>query len=194
MLNNTSYGSTPIDQNEAEGLIPVHITTMEELNRWEYENILSAEKSVFSRKQANVLTEKYLKNLHKKMFSQVWKWAGTYRKSNKNIGVEWYHVSSSVKDLLLDTEIWVKCHSYSDVELAVRFHHRLVLIHPFPNGNGRHSRMLTDIILVNILNHPRFTWGSRRLEENSAIRTEYIQSLREADNGEFVRLINFVVS
>lgn len=193
-FDNNLFGSTPIDPNESEGLIPSHITTMEELNRWEYENILDTEKDVFNRRQNRILTEDYLKKLHKKMFGRVWKWAGQYRKSNKNIGVEWYQIAASVKDLLLDTNTWIQYSSYPPLEIGVRFHHRLVYIHPFPNGNGRHSRMLTDIIMVHLLKEKRFTWGSRRLEENNEIRASYIKALREADKGNYEQLLQFVVS
>jgi Fic-DOC domain mobile mystery protein B len=194
ILNNNSFGSTPIDPDEVEGLKPSHITTMQELNRWEYDNILQAEKSVFSRKQSNVLTEDYARKLHKKMFGNVWKWAGSYRFTNKNIGIEAYQIASAVRNLVLDTATWVEHSVYEPLELAVRFHHKLVYIHPFPNGNGRHARLMTDILLVHVLKSDRFTWGHCSLDENSDTRVRYIQALRDADNGDYAALMEFVVS
>lgn len=194
MLNNNSFGATPIDRDEAVGLIPKHITTLEELNRWEYENILQTSKSVFARKQTDILTDEYLRKLHKKMFGNVWKWAGTYRTSMKNIGCEAYLIAPSVRDLLLDTKTWIEFNTYAPLEVAVRFHHRLVQIHPFPNGNGRHSRMMTDILLVHALNSERFSWGNCRLDINNIIRNKYIQALKTADVGNYTALMEFVVS
>ena len=144
-------GATPIDPDEVKGLIPTHITTRSELDRWEQENIIDAIQWVDRTKPRNVINPEFLKVLHRKMFLNVWKWAGIFRTSDKYMGVPWYNISVDVRNLCNDTEYQVQCGQLPPDEIAVHFHHRLVSIHPFPTGNGRHARLMTDIILENTL-------------------------------------------
>ena len=190
-------GATPLDPNEINGLIPNYITTQAELNQLEQNNIV--EGKIWSTKKNNrdILSDGFIKKLHREMFKNVWKWAGTFRLSDKSIGVPWQNISVEVKKLCDDTEFWIANEIYPWEELGVRFHHRLVLIHPFPNGNGRHARLITDVLFLKYGNPP-FTWGNGngavKLESNSDARLEYIQALREADQKKFKRLIQFVRS
>ena len=126
------------------------------------------------------------------MFSQVWRWAGKFRQSGKNIGVEAYQIGVSLKNLCDDVDTWIEFKSYSVDEIAVRFHHRLVYIHPFPNGNGRHARLATDILLTKQLAQNRFTWGRESLENEGNTRKQYILALQEADKGSYQSLVSFV--
>ncbi|MDZ4099100.1 MAG: mobile mystery protein B, partial [Methylophilaceae bacterium] len=135
----------------------------------------------------------YLKQLHEKMFDRTWSWAGTFRYSDKNIGVDWTQISPRIYDLLKDVEYQIEHKSYEMVEIATRFHHRLVLIHPFPNGNGRHSRLMADLLLHR-MGLERFTWGRVNLVNQSDTRNEYITALQEADRGDYQRLLKFVNS
>ncbi|MCK4509255.1 MAG: mobile mystery protein B, partial [Desulfuromonadales bacterium] len=139
-------GATPIDPDETQGLLLPHISTRVELDRWEQENISEAEDTVFSRRQKNVLTEKYVRSLHKKMFGNVWRWAGAFRRSQKNIGIEWTQIPVVLHQLFDEVNTWIELESYPPDEIAARFHHRLVAIHAFPNGNGRHARLMADIV------------------------------------------------
>ncbi len=138
-MDNFEYtnGATPIDPDEMEGLKIGHITTREELNRFEQDNINEALQWLQSRRKSDILTEKFAKTLHQKMFGKVWKWAGTFRKSGKNIGVDWHKISTELHVILHDVRYWIDQKTYPDAEIAVRFHHRLVWVHPFANGNGR---------------------------------------------------------
>jgi Fic-DOC domain mobile mystery protein B len=125
------------------------------------------------------------------MFNKTWRWAGQFRKTNKNIGVDWLKVSIELRNLLDDLKYQVKHDVYEKDELAARFHHRLVSIHPFPNGNGRHARMMADILLLS-LGVDRFTWGSNSLGASSPVRNLYIEALRTADKMDYKKLIKFV--
>ena len=185
-------GATPIDPDEAEGLLLTHITTHGELNRWEQDNILEAKDWTEKSKPTNILNEQFIKALHKRMFGNVWKWAGKFRLSDKNIGGPWHQVPMSLRNLCDDAALWVELQEESPDLIAVRFHHRMVSIHPFSNGNGRHAREMANLLLKNILKHPSFTWGGKNLAEGGSIRTQYIESLRAADKGDYKPLLAFV--
>lgn len=186
--------ATPINADEIEGLLLTHITTQAELDRWEQDNINEALTWIEERKPKDVLNESFMKLLHSKMFCNVWKWAGTFRQSEKSIGVSWYKISIELKKLCDDVEYWIENKTFSDDEIAARFHHRLVSIHLFPNGNGRHARLIADILLENILSRPPFTWGNANLVKSSDDRKRYIESLIAADRGEYKHLLEFVRS
>ncbi|MBC8391094.1 MAG: mobile mystery protein B [Deltaproteobacteria bacterium] len=187
-------GATPLDKNEIEGLIPTHITTRAELDRWEQDNINEALAWIDSRKPKDILNESFMKQLHKRMFGHVWKWAGSFRQSDKNIGVSWYMISSELKNLCDDVRYWIDNKTFVADEIAARFHHRLVKIHLFPNGNGRHARLMADILLERFLGRPLFTWGSANLAKRGDDRKRYIESLGAADRGDYKLLLNFVRS
>jgi len=186
-------GATLIDADEANGLIPQHITTQRQLNEWEQNNILMTEQWVSNQRFeiAKIATSEFVKQIHVKMFNKTWRWAGQFRKTNKNIGVDWPLVSVELKILLDDVQYQAENNIYPKDELAARFHHRLVAIHPFPNGNGRHARMMADIMLI-ALGCNRFSWGSNSLAESSPVRKLYIEALREADRMNYEKLITFV--
>ena len=187
-------GATPIDANEIEGLLLTHITTRAELDRWEQDNINETLAWVEERKPTDILNESFMKLLHNKMFCNIWKWAGKFRQSEKNIGVPWYKISIELKTLCEDVEYWIENKTFSDDEIAARFHHRLVSTHLFPNGNGRHARLVVDILLENILNKPSFTWGNANLVKSGDDRKRYIESLIAADRDEYKKLLEFVRS
>ena len=183
-------GATPLDPNETAQLKLKHLIFMKELDESEAQNIANA--LVWLRKQRNKdpLTVPFVLQLHLKMFGDVWSWAGVYRKSEKNIGVPWPQVPQAVAELLHKTHIWIQEKRYNWDELGVRFHHRLVQIHPFPNGNGRHSRLITDFMLRKY-KQKEFTWG-RVGTQISLARTHYLQALRAADERNFEPLLAFV--
>ena len=187
-------GATPIDPDEAEGLLLTHITTQGELNRWEQDNIVEALAWIDKTKPTNILNEQFIKQLHKRMFGNVWKWAGKFRQSDKNIGVPWHQVPLYLKNMCEDVPVWIETQKESSAEMAVRFHHRLVWIHPFPNGNGRHARLMADIFLENVLQDSPFTWGKSDLANPSEHRAKYINALQEADKGNFTPLLKFAKS
>lgn len=187
-------GATPLDPNEIDGLQLTHITTRSQLDRWEQDNINEALAWVEKQKPKDVLNEAFMKQLHKQMFKNVWKWAGTFRKSEKNIGVPFYMIPIELKKLCDDAKYWIENKTFSEDEIAARFHHRLVFIHLFANGNGRHARLLADIILEYIFNKPPFTWGSVNLAVAGLDRKKYIESLVAADRGDYQLLMDFVRS
>lgn len=186
-------GATPIDGDEAEALIPRHITLQSELNEWEQANILEAEKWSFGQRHGDILSIEFIKKLHLKMFDETWKWAGRFRKTLKNIGVVPHEISQELLKFCADAEVQIDEEVYSFDEIAARLHHRLVWIHPFPNGNGRHARIFTDIFLV-YNQRQRFTWGREDLANHSETRKKYIEALREADKHNFDPLLEFVRS
>jgi Fic-DOC domain mobile mystery protein B len=190
-----SKGATPLDQNEINGLIPDYITTLGELNTLEKDNISKAIKWSESKNHKNLLEYNFVFNLHKRMLGDVWKWAGSQRTTDKSIGINWQSIPSQMKLLLDDTQYWIENNTYSWKELAAKFHHRLVLIHAFPNGNGRHARLMTEILLQQY-DQLAPAWGIHKPEDSldveGKVRDEYINSLKEADNKKFDRLINFM--
>ncbi len=191
---NNPEEATPIDLDEEEGLLLTHITTQGDLDRWEHDNILKALAWIEETKPTDILNEQFIKQLHKRMFGNVWKWAGQFRKSDKNIGVSWPEIPTSLKNLCDDVPVWIDAESESPEEMAVRFHHRLVSIHPFPNGNGRHARLMADILLENVLGGSPFTWGNQDLSRPSEFRSRYIKALQEADAGNLIPLLKFAKS
>lgn len=182
-------GATPPDADEVASLIPGHITTQGELNEWEQLNIVQGENWA-RRQRKEILNEAFVLQLHKQMFGETWKWAGKFRKSDKNIGADWRTIAVELKKLLEDAHYQVEHAIYPADEIAVRFHHRLVAIHPFPNGNGRHARMMADL-LVERLGQPRFTWGSHSLIDASATRQGYIAALQAAGTRDIAPLLDF---
>jgi Fic-DOC domain mobile mystery protein B len=194
MIFNYPEGATPIDLDEAQGLLLPHIRTRAELDRWEQENISEAEDAVLRRKQKDVLTEKYVRALHKRMFGTVWRCAGEFRQSQKNIGIEWMQIPVALHQLFKEVEGWLEYESYPPDEIAARFHHRLVAIHAFPNGNGRHARLMSDLLLVHLLGQERFSWGQENLTTAGECRRRYIQALQAADRHDYGPLMAFVRS
>ena len=185
-------GATDLDPDELSGLLPTHLIVQAQLNEWEQVNILNAEKWLGSRKPKNVLSEEFCRSLHKKMFDQTWAWAGTFRRSDKNIGVDWTQISVHLKNLLEDTKYWLQHQVYSLNEVGARFHHRLVSIHCFPNGNGRHARLMTDALMIEN-GHSRFSWGSL-MKDSVLARSAYLKALRVADKGDLEPLNKFLNS
>jgi Fic-DOC domain mobile mystery protein B len=182
--------STPLTHEEREGLIPSYITLRSELNEAEQANILEAEEWAFARKRV-VLDEPFLTNLHKRMFGRVWRWAGEFRHTDRNIGIDPYRIQVELRQLLDDCRYWIEHSTYEPDEVAARFHHRLVFIHPFPNGNGRNARLATDLLLVK-LGRPRFSWGQVNLIDPGETRQRYVSALRAADNYDIRPLLEFV--
>lgn len=186
-------GATPLDPDEADGLKLAHVTTRGELDYFEAANIRKAEQWAFGRKHKDLLTPDFIRRLHQRMFGDVWKWAGRYRATEKNIGVLAWNIGAELRQLCDNVRYQIEHHSYEPDELAVRFHHQLVKIHPFPNGNGRIGRIMTDLLLES-LGRPRFSWGRENLDMESETRKNYIEALRAADQNDYALLMKFVRS
>lgn len=184
-------GSTPVDPDEARALLPSHIATQEELNEWEHDNIVEGERWAFARRRKDLLTAEYVRRLHQKMFGATWKWAGQWRTTEKNIGIAPDRIPVTVRELLQDVAAQVDGHSYPVREIAARLHHRLVQIHPFPNGNGRLARTYADLLLV-ANDESRFTWGDSELVAPGVARDLYIAALRSADGRDYRPLFEFL--
>ena len=186
-------GQTPLDEDEKEGLLIKSIATRGELDEFEQQNIEDAIQWSLARKfkTEQILSESFIKQLHIRMYSSVWKWAGQYRKTNKNIGVDKLEISTTLRSLIDDAKYWLENSVYEPDEFAIRFKHRLVSIHCFPNGNGRHSRMIADIIIEKIYKQPVFSWGDSSISEETDIRDKYLKALRKADKGNFDLLLKF---
>lgn len=184
--------ATPLTAEERADLVPAHIAYRAELNAAEQENIARAEHWALARNR-DLLTEEFIKRLHRRMLGDVWRWAGKFRKSERNLGIPYFEIPMAVRELLDDTKTWIAHQTYPPDEIAVRFHHRLVKIHPFPNGNGRHSRLIADLLVIS-LGRERFTWGSANLQSASDLRRQYIEALRAADDHAYAALLKFARS
>lgn len=189
-------GQTPLNEEEKEGLRIPSITTREELDEFEQLNIEKAIQWTFGKKlkAEQVYSEKFIKELHKRMYGEVWKWAGNYRTSEKNIGIKSYLIAIELKQLLDDAIFWHENNTYDPEEMAIKFKHRLVSIHCFANGNGRHSRLMADLIIEKIYDNKFFSWGSANLVKATEARNNYIQAVRKADNNDIQPLIAFAKS
>ncbi len=189
-------GESPLSEEEREDLKIKSISSREDLNEFEQQNIEMALEWAMKQKisLSRLLTEKFIKDLHYRMFNLVWAWAGKFRKSNKNIGVDWTQVAVEVKKLLDNCLFWVENKTFSNDEIAIRLKHGLVLIHPFPNGNGRHSRLIADVIIEKIFKSDIFSWGGESINSNEETRLSYLKAVREADKGNFKPLLAFAKS
>ncbi len=187
-------GATEIDADEAADLIP-DLSLRSELNEFEALNIAQAQ--VWARRsrlmRSELLTDRALRELHRRMFGRVWRWAGSYRRTEKNIGAAPYLISSRVRGLAGDAAAWLEFGSYPDLEICARFHHRLVAIHPFPNGNGRHARLAADL-LAEQLGRKALSWGAGCIEAIGPLRARYLTALRSADAGDIAPLVGFIDS
>ncbi|MGM0563223.1 MAG: mobile mystery protein B [Pseudomonadota bacterium] len=186
-------GATPLDPDEKQGLKFPHITTRGELDELEQANIEQGLAWVSRQRGGDIFDDAFIRKLHKRLFGEVWSWAGEYRLTEKNIGIDPFQVPMQLRVLLEDARYWAENDVYSPLEAAARFHHRMVQIHLFPNGNGRHARIATDILLEEIYDHPPVAWASGfDLQADNDRRNAYIAALRAADGGEFGPLLEFV--
>ncbi len=188
-----SEGQTPIDEDERDGLRIKAITTRGELDEFEQLGVEKAIAWTMGRKPSvkQILTEEYIKELHKRMFADVWIWAGEFRTTNKNIGVDKFMIGTELRKLLADCQYWIEHTVFSADEIAVRLSHRIVSIHLFANGNGRHSRLLADILVSSGFGKPVFSWGRVNLTKEGEARAKYLLALKEADNQNYAPLLRF---
>lgn len=185
--------ATPLDPDEAAGLLARHITTQAELNEWEQTNILEGLHWALKQGKRDLLDEAFARELHRRMFSKTWKWAGQFRQTDKNIGVDWLQVPVQLRNLLADVKAQIEFKSFPPDELVLRFHHRLVWIHPFANGNGRHARLMADL-LIKRLGLPAFNWGGQALVSAGEKRQRYLDALHAADARDYQPLLRFARS
>ena len=186
-------GATPLDPDEAAGLIPSQIANQGQLNAWEYQNVAEGRAWALSREHKNMLAHNFAFELHRHMFNKTWKWAGSQRKKETTPGIDPAQIPTQLKKLFDDVAYQVEHKSMPIDEIAARFHHRLTQIHPFPNGNGRHARLMTDILLKANGAEP-FDWGDDNLAAPGEVRDRYIAALRAADDRVHAPLLNFVRS
>ena len=184
--------ATPLTPEERAELIPAHIAYRAELNAAEQENIARGQDWALARKR-DLLSEKFIKDLHARMLGDVWRWAGKYRTTERNLGIHYFEIPMAMRELLEDVKTWVQHNTYPPDEIAVRFHHRLVAIHPFPNGNGRHARLMADLLVMS-LGGERFTWGRANLQQAGDVRRQYIEALKAADNHDYAPPLRFARS
>ncbi len=189
---NSAIGATFIDQDQIKGLIPKHLIFQHELDEWENRNIRDARRwlNTIATGQ-DIWTVSFIVELHKQMFGTTWEWSGQFRKSQTNIGVEPYKIVNELGTLLGDLNFWIENKTFTADECCARLHHRLVQIHPFPNGNGRMSRLYADISLMRIGSSP-FSWGKKDLINSTYERKQYIEALRAADRNDYGLLMDFV--
>jgi len=184
-------GATPIDPDEAVGLIPTHLTLQRELNEYEEANILEAVDWLLARRRGDPLDDRFIHVVHDRMFDRTWKWAGQARRSDKTLGVPWTEIATRLRQMLDDVQAQIQYRTYAPVEIAARYYHRLVSVHVFPNGNGRHARLMADLLLSDLAGQ-RFEWGRGSLIAASELRARYIAALRAADGGGYGPLLEFL--
>jgi len=188
-------GATPLNADDAKGLLPAGVRTRGQLDEFEFSNIQVAMPWAFrARHPMEIVSVEFSQELHRRMFDKTWAWAGSFRRYEVNIGMTPPHqVPMRMRDLCEDATLWVQQKVFPEAELCIRFHHRMVWIHPFPNGNGRHSRIMADV-LAKSLGLPRFRWGRALLSAPGAGRAEYIAALQAADSHNIEPLLAFAMS
>lgn len=194
MIEDMQYpeGATPLDPNELGGLKHKHITTRGELDELEQANIESGLRWL-ARQRSDVLTDNFATTLHKRLFGDVWDWAGSFRKTGKNVGVDPIHIGVQLRTLMDDARYWADKKTYPASEAAIRLHHRLTQIHPFANGNGRHARIMADTVLERVYGAKPIDWtGGQDLQKMNERRTAYIAALKAADRNDIGPLVQFV--
>jgi Fic-DOC domain mobile mystery protein B len=187
--------ATPLAPEERDALLQTWITDRDDLNEAEQENIVKGAAWAGRRrgKPVDLLSEDFAKSLHKQMFGEVWQWAGSYRQTERNIGIEAYRIPAEMPAMFDDVRYWVEHETCPPDEIAVRLHHRLTAIHPWPNGNGRHARLMADL-LIQRLGGEVFTWGGGTLSDVDELRTRYVAALKAADNHDIGPLLEFARS
>jgi Fic-DOC domain mobile mystery protein B len=189
-INGNVDGATPLEPDELAGLKFKHITTRGQLDELEQANIVQGLLWLKKTKRDDLLTIDFALDLHKALFNKVWRWAGTFRLTEKNIGIDPLHISVSLKNLLDDVSAWIEFETYPPIESVLRFHHQLVKIHPFPNGNGRFSRIYADEIARKSFSIDPINWGGRDLDKMTQTRRSYIKALQAADGGDLTLLFD----
>jgi len=185
-------GQTPLDPDELEGLKHPHVTTRGQLDQLEQANFQAGMIWLGRQKSPAILAEEFVRQLHRQMFGEVWTWAGTYRLTEKNIGIDPRQIPTQLRNLLDDVRYWIDHETYPPMELALRFHHRLVYIHPFANGNGRFARIIADAFIRRVLGEAPVDWaGGDDLQQMGTRRERYIEALRAADGGDYSLLFEF---
>ena len=189
-------GQTPLDEEEKDCLLIPSIATRGELDEFEQQNIEQAIQWALGRsfKPKVIFTEEFIRTVHKRMYADVWAWAGEFRKTNKSIGIDKWQIPTELKYLLDDARYWHENNIYSPEEIAVRFKYRIVSIHCFQNGNGRHSRLMADIIIEKMYKQPVFSWGAANLSGEGDIRSAYLKAIKAADKGDYSLLLAFARS
>jgi Fic-DOC domain mobile mystery protein B len=139
--------------------------------------------------RGDLLTEAFSRELHRRMFGGIWRGAGRYRTTGREPGWEPHRIAEGVGMFLDDTDGWLRFSTYPVHEAAVRLHQRLVAIHPWSNGNGRHARLMADVVVASHGEKP-LTWGSRDPE---SARRRYAEALRAAETGDVAPLLQFAV-
>ncbi|MFC0804742.1 mobile mystery protein B [Ensifer sp. P24N7] len=189
-------GATPLEPHEREGLLQTWITHRSDLNEAEQENIVEGAAWARGRRRLpleQMLTEDFIRTLHKRMFGDVWRWTGTLRTTERNIGIQAYRMGMELASLLSNIHYWIEHETFPPDEIAIRFHHRLVSIHPFPNGSGRHARLAADLLIEHLGGEP-FSWGGGSLADVGELRARYVAALRAADDHHIGPLLEFARS
>lgn len=188
--------ATPLAPGEREGLLQSWITHRADLNEAERENIVEGVTWARRRRRRTVdgmLNDGFVRELHKRVFGDVWNWAGTYWQTERNIGVDAFRIPNELGNLFGDVRYWVEHKTFAPDEIAIRLHHRLVAIHPFANGNGRHARLMADL-LIELFGDTPFSWGGGSLADAGELRARYVVALQAADDHDIGRLLEFARS
>ena len=193
MIPGAEPGTTPLDPDETAGLVATHIANRGQLDEWEASNILDGERWALSRRHTDLLDPSFVRELHRQMFGRTWRWAGLYRLTEKSVGVAPTEIATAVQILCANVRAQLKFRKPGLDEIAIRFSHRMVSIHPFANGNGRHSRTIADLLLLQ-QGAGRFSWGASDLDHAGEVRERYLQALRSADQGDYGPLLRFARS
>lgn len=186
-----------MDPDARQFLLPEHadVATNNELNELEALNIADAFAWADDQtwQTADFFTQHVLREIHAKMFDQVWVWAGTYRSREVNIGNCPPEEISTRLEQVLGNLSYQSENGRSAHDVCTALHHCIAQIHPFPNGNGRHARLVARLLAQTMgLERSSLTWGSTEYADEDTRKAAYISSLRAADDGDFGPLKSFI--
>lgn len=181
-------GRTSLTVQDLQGLKLPFVKTRAQLSAVEGPNIVSGKQATLTSRKSrvpNMLSVEYLRELHSRMFNDVWDWAAQIPSTElqNEFAASVPGIRPQLSILYADAiEYWLNDKRMTPEEFAVRVHHRVVKIHPFRNGNGRHSRLLADLLLSENFGLETFTWGgSAQLGAGDLYRQPYLEGLKAAD-------------
>ena len=145
--------------------------------------------SLVEKDNSQNISEYLIRNLHKLVTAETDKeWAGNYRNSNviivgsEHTPPDAFEVSIVMGDLIK----WLRGNQKKlhPIELAAIFHHKLVFIHPFFDGNGRTARLAMNLLLM------QKSYPMAVMLKND--RKKYYQTLSRADEKDYAPFVRFI--
>lgn len=184
--NQTNW--TPFPDDNLLGL-----TDKNQINEMEATGIAKSELNIFELETDIELSTSLILEIHKIAFSELYDWAGKWRKTEVYVGQlippKPNKVLHSMYQFLdnLNFKISISKNRTEHIDSLVYAHYEFIKIHPFNNGNGRTGRILMNLVALK--------FGYKPLElyhREGQSRKLYINAMKDADNGNFNTLSQLI--